>query len=457
MRVLARLLPLLAVLLVVVVPAPVRAAGATFGTGEAKATFTEGITFTIPITVTEPLERVEIRLSYPDAIGPFIADVPAPGVGSHTLEYRLDFADGGHLVPNTTIDASWAALAEGEAEAVESDILTVRYEDTSQDWRTLSGNLVDVHWYDGDEAFAQRALDIAEKAVADTADLLGVTETERIDFFIYADNQAFRTALGPGTRENVGGQAHADIRTLFGLANPDDVDAAWLGVLVPHELVHLVFDTAVQNPYRFPPRWVNEGLAVYLSEGYGGFDRGMVQDAVDDRTLMPLTALTGQFPTDPRKTSLAYAEAVSAIDYLVRTYDQDALLTLIESYTDGLTDDEAFERALGVDVGAFQGAWLAEIGAVEPEAYGPVPNPRGPVPPGWDAPIEGQPTAVPGSSNALPTAGPGSPGDGSGASSSDVGGILVAIGLVVVVVVAGMLVARRRTAGPVGPAGPAGP
>jgi hypothetical protein len=39
--------------------------------------------------------------------------------------------------------------------------------------------------------------------------------------------------------------------------------------VVPHELVHLVFDTAVKNPYHFPPRWLNEGLAVYLSEGNG--------------------------------------------------------------------------------------------------------------------------------------------------------------------------------------------
>ena len=38
-------------------------------------------------------------------------------------------------------------------------------------------------------------------------------------------------------------------------------------VVVPHELTHLVFDTAVTNPYHFPPRWLNEGLAVYLSEG----------------------------------------------------------------------------------------------------------------------------------------------------------------------------------------------
>ena len=126
-----------------------------------------------------------------------------------------------------------------------------------------------VHWYEGGQAFANKALRIGEQAIKDTATLLGVTENERVDFYIYGDEASFRTALGPGTRENVGGQAHADIRTLFALITPDEIDQSWVGIVIPHELVHLVFDTAVHNPYRFPPRWLNEGLAVYLSEGYG--------------------------------------------------------------------------------------------------------------------------------------------------------------------------------------------
>ena len=50
----------------------------------------------------------------------------------------------------------------------------------------------------------------------------GVTETDPIDFFIYADQDAFYDALGPGTRENVGGQANAEIRTLFALITPSE-------------------------------------------------------------------------------------------------------------------------------------------------------------------------------------------------------------------------------------------
>jgi hypothetical protein len=424
-RVARSLLPGLGLILLLAGPMPARAAAASFGRGDVDTEFGRAITFTIPITVSEPLERVELRLRYPGSLGPFIETIPGP-TESQTLEYTISLSGGAHIVPNTTIEATWAAVPRGGGEPVLSEVQTVRYSDTSQDWRSLEGELVTVHWHVGGEAFARRALEIGDAAVQRTADLLGVTETEPIDFFIYGDEAAFRTALGPGTRENVGGQAHADIRTLFALITPEAIDDAWVGIVIPHELVHLVFDTAVQNPYRFPPRWVNEGLAVYLSEGYGAFDRSTVEDAARDGELLPLTALTGQFPTEPDKTYLAYAESVSAIAHLVDISDQDTLLTLIRSYREGLTDDEAFGRALGMDVAAFQASWLASIGARAPTPYGPVPNPPGPLPPGWDRPVDGQPTA----------------------GAADAGLVAVAVVVVVIIVIAGMVVARRRTARP---------
>ena len=234
------------------VASPARAADITFGTPEADVVYTEGITFSVPLTASVPPERVELRLSYPGSLGPFIEEVPAGPSGDESLSYRLDLTGDGHLVPNSTIEATWAAFPAGGGEPVLSKSMTVRYEDTSKEWRTLKGDLVVVHWYDGSEAFARRALRIGDDAVKKTADLLGVTETEPIDFFIYGDEAAFRTALGPGTRENVGGQAHADIRTLFALIEPSAIDDTWVRVVVPHELTHLVFDTAVRQPVPVP-------------------------------------------------------------------------------------------------------------------------------------------------------------------------------------------------------------
>ena len=130
-----------------------------------------------------------------------------------------------------------------------------------------------------------------------------------------------------------------------------------------------MFDTAVKNPYHFPPRWLNEGLAVYLSEGNGTEYRNPLQDAVDDSSIIPLDGIEGQFPRTFERFFLAYAESVSAVDYLIRTHGRDALVQLIRSYAEGRTDDEAFQDALGVDVEAFGEAWMQDIGATPPERF----------------------------------------------------------------------------------------
>lgn len=442
---------LAATLLVPAAAAPAHAAEVTFGVPTATFEFGDSITFSVPMTSTVPLERLELRLRFPDNLGPFVTEVPVGRIGvGQTATYRLDLAGSGHLVPNVEIEATWAAVTESGEEPVLSSSHTVLYEDTDHDWRTLKGDLVAVHWYEGGEGFARRALEIGDKAVRDTATLLGVTETRPIDFFIYGDEASFRKMSGPATRENVGGHAHSDIRTLFALITPDSIDDAWVDVVIPHELVHLVLDTAVQNPYRFLPRWFNEGLAVYLSEGYTPGDRSLVEGAARRRELWPLTALAGQFPTEPAKTYLAYAESVAAIDHLVRIDGEDALLNLVAAYADGPTDDEAFTKALGRDLGEFQDGWLAELGAEPPERLGPVPNPTGAVPPGWDAPAGGgNPDASPGAST--PPGAPGgpvSPPDAPSADGSDSVIVLGAVAILVIVVITGLLVARRRTAPP---------
>jgi hypothetical protein len=337
--------------------------------------------------------------------------------------------------------------------------VTIRYQDTRFEWRTREGDVVRVHWYEGSDEFGQRALEIGERAVSETADLLGVTEDEPVDFFVYGDQDAFYDALGPGTRENVGGQANPDLRTLFALIPPDEIDDPWVGTVIPHELVHLVFDTAVRNPYHFPPRWLNEGLAVYRSQGYGIGDRTAVEQAADDGSLIPLDGLTGQFPTTRERFFLAYAESVAAVDFLVRTHGEDALVSLVTSYATGLTDDEAFERAIGMDVAAFDAAWREDLGAGEPREFGPRPAPPGQLPAGWSA-ID--PSAAPSGGSAAPAAtgagasravggdnGDGDDGFGSPSSPGEAGDTGLGSGAVVLLValasvIAVLMVMRQR-------------
>ena len=122
---------------------------------------------------------------------------------------------------------------------------------------------------------------------------------------------------------------------------------------------------------------------MYLSEGYAQGYRSSVEQVAGDGTIIPLEGLAGAFPTTFERFHLGYAESVSAVDYIVSTKGRDALVAMIRSYATGLTDDEAFQAALGVDVAGFEAEWLASLGAKPPVRHGPQPAPPGPVPEGW--------------------------------------------------------------------------
>jgi hypothetical protein len=382
----------------------------TFGNATGTSKFGQSISFDQPVTVIGgPVKRAEILLVFPGSLGPEVSEVPPP-TSVATLHYELDLSNS-NLKPNTRILARWR-LTGNDGSIQLGPQLEVKYEDTRFRWRSRFGSTVHVYWYQGDSAFGERAVQIGDSAVKDAETLLGVNDDEPIDFFIYADQAAFYQALGPGTRENVGGEAIPSNRTLFALITPGDIDASWVSIVIPHELTHIVFNTAVDNPYHLPPRWLNEGLAVYLSQGYGVDDRVAAESAARDGSIIPLDGLTGQFPVSTNGFFLAYSESVSAIDYLVKTYGKDALVALIKSYARGVTDDEAFQAALGVTARGFGDAWLASLGAKTPAPKGPQPAPAGPLPTGWAGPA-----GAPGTLAPLASQGPGRPPASGGAAA----------------------------------------
>jgi hypothetical protein len=416
----------------------------TFGKATGDSKFGQFIEFLQPITSGESIATIEALIETPGSIGPTVVPVPETRPsGDSILDYRVDLTDG-HVVPNTTFTVRFRVTTTSGATAVGPPIRHT-YDDDRFRWKTLEGKVVRVHWTEGDQAFGQRALKIGDDAVAATAQLLGVTESDPIDFFIYADQPSFYDALGPATRENVGGQAHPDIRTLFALITPDEINASWVESVVPHELTHVVFATAVDNPYHAPPHWLNEGLAVYLSDGYQDSDRSQVRAAARDGSIIPLDGLAGAFPTTRDRFFLAYAESVSAVDRIVRVAGRDALVKLIRSYGDGVSDDDAFRAALGTDVAGFEADWLGELGAKPPTRRGPQPAPPGPLPAGWAAPQPDPSFEVVGS---LPPVTPSSPVP---RSSEDPLSVLLrssvaAIGVVLlaVLVIVGLRRAARR-------------
>lgn len=436
----------------------VLAADPTFQPATATARFGTSIDVSQPATLPAGVARVEAVVRAGVGARTFLATIPKPGTGAVTLRYSFATQFGG-LYPNTPVELGFRITFD-DGRVVDGPTTTILYADDRFNWRTLEGDILRVHWYQGDSGFGQRALDIGEKGVENATSLLGVTETDPIDFYIYASRDPFFDVIGQSVQENVGGLAVSDIRTLFANITPSTTFDPWVGLVVPHELTHIVFNTATKNAYHGPLHWLNEGLADYLAIGYDAGARANVERAGRAGTLLPLHAIVAQFPSPSDLFSLAYDESVSAIDFMVRTYGKEALVRLIRGYADGISDDAAFTAALGVDTAGFETAWLADLGFAVPAPYGPKPAPPGPLPPGWARSPGGSPG--PTASGPVPSRGPSTPTGGTDAVGPILLGIVIAL---VIVLVAGLIVSMRRlnrgepllpTGGPSEPAAPVG-
>ncbi|HTS15861.1 MAG TPA: peptidase MA family metallohydrolase [Candidatus Sulfotelmatobacter sp.] len=418
--------------------------GVTVAVPQASGTLGSSITYSDTFEAPVAPLRVELLLQEPGIYGPLVTDADVSGSNG---QYRADVVDASHVIPNTTLTFRFRVLTADGATVGPTGSFTLQ--DERYTWQELTGVHVRLHWYSGDQAFADKALAVGDDAVTRVSALLGVQETQPIDFFVYASADGLDGALGPGTSEFVAGRAIPEIRTLFAEIDPDQIDSSWVEQVIPHELTHLVFDTATHNPDHQPPLWLNEGLAVYESVGFDSDDKATLADAVASGSLLPLTGLTGSFPTRQELFYLSYAEAVSAVDFFVRTYGQAHLVQLIRSYAQGVTDDEAFKAAAGVDVAGFQAAWLADLHASLPAAYGPRQPAAGALPPGWTtadgAAASGLPTTA-------PVGGPGEPTQPGGqdaftAALDDIARSLgppAELGIALLLVIAVVLYARRR-------------
>ena len=93
--------------------------------------------------------------------------------------------------------------------------------------------------------------------------------------------------------------------------------------------------------------------------------------ALNDGTTITVRSLSSPFSADPASSYLSYAESYSIIDYLVSTFGQSKILSLLESFHSGIGYDAALMEVYGFDMDELYSQWFkyavkAYVGAVVP-------------------------------------------------------------------------------------------
>ncbi len=123
-----------------------------------------------------------------------------------------------------------------------------------------------------------------------------------------------------------------------------------------HELVHLLLRTG--HPDVFIPRWLDEGLAQILSGESLHLRTSLISQAVLSGRIHNFFQIERVMRMRSQEAHLAYAESITAVDLLIKTYGWDGVRNYVGALRSGLEPDEAFIKVFGIHLGEFEGQWF---------------------------------------------------------------------------------------------------
>ena len=356
------LLLLIAVALLVATP-PAHAQGTlTVSNDQPVLAFPDRLTFQANFQSDKPIEKVVLeygvdQLTCGKVVAKAFPDIK-PG-NDVTAEWVWEMKQSGSLPPGAKVWWRWH-LTDAQSRETVTNQKNIVWLDNQHDWQTISGDDINLHWYDSGQAFGRDLHDAAVKSLSDLAQVTGVRAENPVDLYIYATNQDMRDAIlyEPGW---TGGEAFpANDIVIIGIS-PDQVD--WGKRTQAHELTHVLVGHLTFTCLGEMPTWLNEGLAVYGEGGPEDVNRRQFDQAVKDNTLLPVRSLSGAFSEVRDTADLSYAQSYSLVNFLIAKYGQDKMLQLLRLLRDGSTIDQALQAIYGFDIDGFEDAWRADIGS----------------------------------------------------------------------------------------------
>ncbi|UCC63156.1 MAG: hypothetical protein JSV36_20860 [Anaerolineae bacterium] len=286
---------------------------------------------------------------------------PAPAI---ELAYEIDLARY-PLKPFVQV-TYWWTVSDADNHRLVTDPQRFFYNDPRfEGFPPLTGQHVVVHWYEGDAAFGNMALDVAERAVVRIGEMIdpALDPPEPFHLYLYASEADLLPVLPATDREWVVGQAYPDLRIALAAIPPGAESASTMRWLIPHELTHLLLYEVMGSNYGRLPPWLNEGLAVFSEEIPDPDDALVLDRALRKDQLLALEALCHSFPYGDDQARLAYAQSTSVVRFIRENYGHSAIGKLVAVYSNGIPCQRGVNLALGTSLSNLESQWRKSLGA----------------------------------------------------------------------------------------------
>ncbi len=369
-----------------------------------KVTFAFPETATFSATLTSSADIASVTLEYGNAqltCGEVIAKA-FPEFTSSTsvnVEWTWDMRQSGSLPPGASLWWRWHYTDATGAEFV-SETQTAAWLDDQHDWQTVSSGDINLHWYSGDQAFAQDLLNAAVGGLEFNKTESGLEPESPINVYVYADTTDMKDAIlyEPSW---TGGMAFPEHDVVIIGISQAELD--WGRNAMVHELTHVLVGHLTFTCLGDVPTWLNEGLAVYSEGELEPQWQSQLDQAIKENTLLSVRSISGGFSEVTDKALLSYSQSYSIVNFLIKTYGQEKMTSLLVALRDGRTIDQSLLEVYGFDIDGLEDAWRQSLGAaprtasVQPTAQ-PTPTHVPTI-----MPVSGAPLAITPTPYAIPT------------------------------------------------------
>lgn len=369
---------------------------------EATLNFPESISFQATFTAPANIESIVLEYGVEQQTCGLVVAKAFPDftpAASVHVQWTWEMRQSGSLPPGATIWWRWR-IQDTDGQESLTPKQTILWLDRIHDWKTVSGDGINLHYYAGGEEFARALHQAAVNALNRLKQDVGIRPEKAVDIYIYATTSDMREAIlyEPGW---TGGQAYPEHNIVIIGVAPEDLE--WGQRTEAHELTHVLIGQRVFSCLGSLPTWLSEGLAMYGEGGLETYQQDLLDQAIAKDTLLSLRALSGGFSEESTRATLSYAQSYSVVAFLIRQYGRAKMDSLLSQLREGSAVDEALQAVYGFDTHGLEDAWRKAVNA-RPRAGGAQPTPR-PTPTivPTIAPISGVPVAFATSPTPLPT------------------------------------------------------
>lgn len=134
-----------------------------------------------------------------------------------------------------------------------------------------------------------------------------------------------------------------------------------------HEMCHLVLGSRTSRAELAPPRWLDEGLAMWISGTWDlgldwrSDDASLLADAAAAGSLLPLEELDSGFPGGPF-FHLAYAQSFSFVRFLVERHGgEENLRRFVRRLASNEDAEPAFRSTYGISLADAERVWRDSV------------------------------------------------------------------------------------------------